>query len=772
MFNNISKSSSRFYQIGLMMMVLLILGITAYFWKVGYTDGTRRNNLHESFYILESYVDKNEISEIKRSYQNERYDLSLSRLKDLDKSFSQVNEIVSDSTYKIVKKNILTLEKTLKSNIGVAKSKDVLKVISGKIISFNRFVRENKWPTLTRMSQRLLSLTQNANSRRSLQRLPRAFKKDLAVMKKVTMNSILTDDNKRAVVSRLNKFSKELELIDRNVGKKQKINNLFSKVDESIQNWMDTINPNLSFERIKQEQVGTYFIYALIAISIFSLLLLIAGFVYSKFFQRNNSLKFELAVKEYMHKVMTDQNFDELKGCSSDFLHFSKKISAQMNHKISFASMFKENLPFATVVLNKNLKVTWANQAFVDDWNISAKDIESNFLSWDYLVKFTNLQDQDPVVDSIKNNIAGIYQIRLRVSESDKGHPYEMYVSPSSDGENIMLFFYSLYNVQDTIEEHASSMISPIVKTLDHIENYSFTPENVNLLSKEYGALGIDNLLQKFTSVHMNIFSQKDQLVKELSLLQDQLREVTLLYTEKEQSLYQNQETFKNLQGHIRQIKDLFIKLTGHGDFVSDQYSSSVAYLSKVLKQVEETHNNSKVTSNLLDEIIGSVPKLISLKSEYKKLKIEVAESRGRVSHSISQLIHLRKKITNKAVLERFNQQYEKIMTDFKVLDDSSTFLDKKLVTLEVSISKIQMIVDNLEKKAHGESLSKSGSFIKEALVFFEESKSNLGQISSSRENFENDLVDKLKLAYQEADKKDQHIPYKSVSDSELHLYS
>ena len=81
---------------------------------------------------------------------------------------------------------------------------------------------------------------------------------------------------------------------------------------------------------------------------------------------------------------------------------------------------------------------------------IIEEDINQDYLSWDYLSKLTNIGDNDPVLEGLKNKIAGIYQIQVRLSESEDIRPYEMFVSPVSyNGQmRVMLFFYSLVRVR------------------------------------------------------------------------------------------------------------------------------------------------------------------------------------------------------------------------------------------------------------------------------------------------------------------------------------
>ncbi len=84
---------------------------------------------------------------------------------------------------------------------------------------------------------------------------------------------------------------------------------------------------------------------------------------------------------------------------------------------MSFGSIFQDALPLSAVMLDKNLKVEWTNKQFCDDWEISEEEISQEYMSWDYLAKLTNLGHDDPVVEALKNDVAGIYQIQVKPDE-------------------------------------------------------------------------------------------------------------------------------------------------------------------------------------------------------------------------------------------------------------------------------------------------------------------------------------------------------------------
>ena len=144
-------------------------------------------------------------------------------------------------------------------------------------------------------------------------------------------------------------------------------------------------------------------------------------------------------------------------------------MNAYFEKRMSFGSIFQEALPLSAILLDKNLKVIWANNQFCDDWCISEEEIKKDYMSWDFLNKLTNIGNDDPVLEALKYNVAGIYQVKIKANDEAEVRPFEMFVSPTSyQGETrVMLFFYDLTNLEQTIQEQAKGILNPVKSSLE-----------------------------------------------------------------------------------------------------------------------------------------------------------------------------------------------------------------------------------------------------------------------------------------------------------------
>jgi predicted nucleic acid-binding Zn-ribbon protein len=121
-------------------------------------------------------------------------------------------------------------------------------------------------------------------------------------------------------------------------------------------------------------------------------------------------------------------------------------------------------------------------------------------------------------------------------------------------------------------------------------------------------------------------------------------------------------------------------------------FNTTLSSFARSLKDNEELNNIGQ-------ELTQALPRFEGIKEEFKAHKSNVSDARTRLSHAISQLIHVKKKITDTAVAEKFASSFEKINEEFKQLDFATTNLDKKITAVEVMLSKSQMLMAGLEDR-------------------------------------------------------------------------
>jgi hypothetical protein len=94
----------------------------------------------------------------------------------------------------------------------------LLDVISDKVDSFNAFVTSNNWKTLSQVSNRLKIKLDSNNSKRNytsnkLDLLYKSINSDLDFMTEVTQKSVLSEQDKIIIISKIKGLTTELELL-------------------------------------------------------------------------------------------------------------------------------------------------------------------------------------------------------------------------------------------------------------------------------------------------------------------------------------------------------------------------------------------------------------------------------------------------------------------------------------------------------------------------------------------------------------------------------
>ena len=151
---------------------------------------------------------------------------------------------------------------------------------------------------------------------------------------------------------------------------------------------------------------------------------------------------------------------------------------------------------------------------------------------------------------------------------------------------------------------------------------------------------------------------------------------------------------------------------------------------------------------DIVEEMSIFMPKFATVKEDIKTQKHLLSDRKMRLAHSLAQMIHVKKNITDPSTLERFTNSYERVNSEFEKLDTISTDLEKKLTNLEVLLSKGQMIVndintkmDKFDTREEQKTLASSQDEFKD---FLKRSESLKGKIS----NIEDDVVKNLKSLY------------------------
>lgn len=750
MIEKLTQKLNQFYHFAFVFIMIATLGTIFYFWKLGFIDGSRNKELHKANYILEQIETQKPLNEIRSIVTTENPKLAISKLELLEKDLEKINKLIDDKNFSKVKKETQQLKTSIANLISFPKTVKVFNVFNGKLQKFNSYVSIKKWRTLTRSSNRVLNLTKGHINRNKLGSIVKSIEKDFRHMASVTETSFLTGAEKSEVISRISNLEVETNMIKKYVSEKTLFSGIIKSYTVNMKSWIKKISPDLSYQKLQVEQMGRYYIMGLFGILGLVSTIFFSSFMFGKWHRKNAQSDLEKFVENFVTSGLIDNKPQELNNFSKQFKNFADHTAEYIDKRMSYGSIFQEALPLSSIMLDKNLKVTWANKQFCESWELAEEEINKDYLSWDYLSKLTNIGDNDPVLEALKHNIAGIYQIQMRATEESEVSPYEMFVSPVkyNNETKIMLFFYPLMSLQETITDQARSIVNPVEKTLNLIVKGEFNESSKEQLLKEFEIAGITPMFEKFETMVEHFNGERENLVDQIEMLYSKLDSYADTTDTIEKSNFGIAESTRGQVNDLKEFKTNVIDMSMYGKQSESLAIHELASLEKVVAAFGSNFGKVTQLKDIVDEMSISMPKFAKLKEDIKAQKNLLSDTKMRLSHSLAQMIHVKKKITDVATVERFNNSYERVNSEFQKLDTISTDLDKKLINLEVMLSKGQMIINDINIKMGRFDIKNEEAALTGSMSDLKEFSKRLYSLKGKLSVSEDNVVDKLKSMY------------------------
>lgn len=750
MIEKLNQKLTQFYHFSFIFLMLTTLCTIFYFWKLGFVDGSRNKQLHNASYIFEQIDAKKPLKEVKSVVFSENSKLAIKKLDSFQSDLNKVNNLIEDDSYIKVKKQIQLTKTEASSLISYPKVSKVISVFNEKLIKFNQFVKYKKWRTLTRSSERVLEYTKGYINKNKLDKFVNKINKEISQMKSVSENSFLKRAEKSEIISRLNSLEVEMKMLKKYISQRSSFVKAIENLDNITGKWIAKVSPELSFQKIQVEQMGRFYIMGLLGILVLTSVIFFAGFAFNRWHRKNAQGNFEKFVEEFVTNGLIGGKVQDLNLFSQHFQNFSDSTTEYIDKRMSFGSIFQEALPLSSIMLDKNLKVIWANKQFCDDWYISEEEINKDYLSWDYLSKLTNIGDDDPILEALKHKVAGIYQIQIKPNEKLDSRPYEMFVSPVrfKNQTRIMLFFYPLMNMQDTITSQARSIVNPIEKILDGIYNGSLSTEERENIEREFEIANISSLLKKFDAISNKQADANKQLVYQIEMLYEKLDKVFEVTDDIEKTNTKLGENNKSQVQNLKAFKENVISLSNVAKSLEQTSKSQFTTLSNVVRALGSNTNKVKQLKGIVDQMLVTIPKFGVIREDIKEQKSQMADAKMRFAHSLAQMVHVKKAITDSDSQTRFSNSYDRVTSEFKNLDHISSDLEKKLTTLEVLLSKTHILIGDVTEKMPTFETEHEDKTLYQSVKLIKDYNQKLGYFSDQIENTEDQIIGHLKSLY------------------------
>ncbi|GAB4015077.1 MAG: hypothetical protein Fur0010_13730 [Bdellovibrio sp.] len=672
---------------------VLIVAMAYYFWQKGLLNPELASNVYESNQMVDELKKLNLPEKISNFVVSDSAREAYSEIENFEKKLNELNKNFDIAESITLSEQLNEIKSGLKGLIAVPEFKNILSVLNNKMGDFSNFVTENRWPTLIRISQRQMSRTNVSSLSKMtpsrLSGLVSAIKNDFTLMATVTNSSVLPEKDKNLIISKLANFSKEIEMMERYVASMQSISNKMKELNLKYENWMKSIQPQMSMKKIQIEKYSEYFLYSIVGISSLMLALTFLMFWISKIDQRRMQKKMEeyslMIIKEGLIPFQVKMPYQ-----MSEYFHAELNKQREYIHKrMSFGAIFQDALPFSALLLDSNLNMVWANQLFFDNWSIDANQREKTW-SWDFLQQSTNLGEVDPVMMALKEGIAGIYQIQVQHAE-DESLPYEMYVSPVEYAEQkrIMIFFYPLRSVEETLANQTRAIVGPVSRSLDHMIKGTYDKDFQEKVMKDFSIAGIEDIHEKFSQVLSINNQQRNSLLAEIERLENHLYDEHKLVDDLNEKIEHLKSENKEVITSFESIKNQLMGYVQTRFELYDLEQNAKRFFNEFERSTQSLYSVAQHSNEILSENVKALSNIKTMREDFHKLREEIENYRFQVVQTLEQTLVFCRREGLDASLEG---AFGKIKMEIKGFERILNQLSNSIKGLDVAFSKIELI--------------------------------------------------------------------------------
>jgi len=694
-----------YYVAVLVAMTGLFLYGAKFYWDSGLLNIEYVSNLYDGTSKVKAVKDRNDIDEIKKFVDGDR-------IKDAHKIFTRLEEDVHD--LKAIKPvgekstfddNLKKVKTQLSNFQSAPELTTILNNITSKVTTFENFVTEKKWPTLTKMSMNLRIKTSPGRLMQGglynfekTQNLALSVNNDIEAMTNFTESSGLPADIKGAILNRIKTIKSESVNLDSYIEDHKAFNRTYKDFATDYQTWFKMVEPEIALKKIQFEKSSQTILYSLIIIFASFGTSIALGFFLYNWSSKRASQKTEKLILDTIKDGLLPLEGKRAVKFSSEFEAELDKYHDYVHKRMTFGSIFQEAMPFASILLDSNLNLVWGNPHFYKEWSLQNFDEEGGDLTWDFLQRFTDLEDNSALLSALRMSTPGIYNIQVRSgSGATPARPYEMHVSPVdyAGQKRIMIIFYPTSEVQEKINAQRTAIISPMMSLIEAQTNESITTDKKAALRSQIEKAGGIELYTNFNHYVEKCETSRDDLSSEIERLESALNEQRNIVTDMRKSLVASFETQRTQVAKYNQFKSAVSSVLDARDQLEEQFRFVINSSREFYKDQNKIFSTAENAEKTVDEYIRSLKTITSLKGEFKELKGNVDEFKSRIVQVLDQLLIFQ---NHEDDTLRVDQFLGKIKLEMKGFEKVLNNFNEVVTQLDVTVTKMDMIVEGREK--------------------------------------------------------------------------
>ena len=693
-----------FYYVTVLVAItcLFAYGVKHY-WDSGLLNIDYVSNLYDGTSKVKAVKERNDLDELKKYVDGDR-------LKDASKIFARMESDIKD--LKSIKatdeksnfdENLRQVKQSLISFQSGPDLSATLNSLNSRVSNFEMFVTEKNWPTLTRMT---INLRMRLSPSRLMsgglynfertQNLSQSVNNDLEAMTNFTESSGLPVDIKTAIINRIKIIKNEAVNLSTYIESHNKFNRLYKEFGSAYSAWFKLVEPEIAFKKIQFEKSSQTVFYSLIAVFAGLMASVIMGFVIYNFSTKSSSGKTEKLVIDTIKEGLLPVESKQIANFSQEFMLEFEKYREYAHKRMAFGSIFQEAVPFATILLDSNLNMVWGNDHFYSQWQLqNFKDEDT--LTWDFLQRFTNLEDNSSLLSALRMSTPGAYKIQVKSNTMASMMPYEMYVSPVeySTQKRIMVIFYPTIEAQQNLIAQKEAITYPIMKALEMQIEESITIDSKNEFRLAAEKAGVADVYSKLFQYIEKSESIHDELHHEIETLEIKANEHRNVSSEIRKSLVSSFETQRASINRYNQFKGSVSLVVDARDQLEEQFKYAMNSSRELFKDQSRIFTAAEKAEKSVDEYIKSLKTITVLKSDFKELKVSVEDFKSRVVQMLDQLLIFQ---SHENDTQRVDQFLGKIKIEMKGFEKVLSGFADIVTQLDITVTKVDMMAESREK--------------------------------------------------------------------------
>jgi phage shock protein A len=551
--------------------------------------------------------------------------------------------------------------------------------LNSKVKEYLAFVREKRYPRLIKIAQFLETMSTKIDIKNDLQ-IQKICDESLKLMEEmsaIVRKSSLNNDQRGIIQSKIDSIGTEYEMLKQIAQNISNIQRELVKYQQATMQQMKKIvlsnNQPQDAPKDFTESKQTLLIMSVLLFLFTAIMMYLTVYMQRRSLQINQNYV-ESAVLELMEKVSAQRDLSiNTNYLSERFTKQFRVLNDYINLRMSYGSLFQNSLPVPTICLNNQLKVNWCNPGFISDFGIEEFKHQLDNLSWDYLRKFTNISDYDPILESMQNDRENSLSVRVKKPNSSKSRPYLMHVRPVTyqHDKYIMLYFIPMDFVENSIEKHSKAVIQPMLESLKMLNEDRESSDEWDKIKEMFQVINAGNIFQKIEDYRTHITQKISEMQTELQNLKN-----TNSQLKQQQNLYRLR--FTQVENYLEKGSNAFRKVKS--DFVS----------------FGEIINQQSDQLNLLTNKYTEVSKYAQEKDNYL---VQWNSNLAKIEHSLNTLLdsHSLKKSLEEIIYQlkhasKHTQPIDTIIQNIELMHNSFS-------RQEVYLTKMKMMLNEVDRK-------------------------------------------------------------------------